>query len=112
MRTVVLRKLPEEDYRWLREQAASNGRSMEAELRALVAKHKNLTPKSAQPVVRKAKKGKTTRSLLTEKERKSLKPDARAALQRLREMFADAKGASGSAVDEFLRDRRKMWGEE
>jgi plasmid stability protein len=113
MATVMVRNLPDEDYRWLRDQAAANGRSMEAELRALLAKHRVLSPKRAP--AQKAAKGRAKKgslSLLTAKERKALKPDAQAALQRLREMFADRKGeARKSMVDEFLAGRREMWGE-
>ena len=114
MHTVVVRKMPAEHYKRLREQAVANGRSMEAELRALVASAFGGAPARVEPSppAKTAKKGKS-RSLLTAKERRALKPDARAALQRLREMFADRKGKPKvSMVDDFLRSRRQMWGEE
>jgi hypothetical protein len=77
MATVTVR-LPTEEYRWLCGEASANGRTVEAELRALVIKHS---------------KSSVRRNLLTAKERKSLKPDAQAALQKLREMFANKKQA-------------------
>lgn len=36
MKTITIRNVPDEDYRALRVRAAQNGRSMEAELRALI----------------------------------------------------------------------------
>ena len=61
----------------------------------------------------KGVKRKVAGDLLTAKERGALKPDAQAALRRLREMFADRKGEEkGSRVKSFLAERRGIWGEE
>jgi plasmid stability protein len=112
MHTVVVRKMPAEHYRKLRAQAVANGRSMEAELRALVA---STFGESADPTPSKPKSSnrKKSGSLLTAKERQALKPDAQAALQRLREMFADRKGeGKRSMVEDFRKGRREMWGDE
>lgn len=118
MATLTIRSFPDKERDRLRKQAATNGRSMEAEARRLVLEGLGKADaakiadsdwlKRAQSVVRKSKGSQKDR--LTPKERKALKPDAQAALQRLREMFADRKDES--AVDTFLAERRSMWGEE
>ena len=124
MATLTIRDVPDKQRDRLRKQAAANGRSMEAEARRLLLEG---IVRSKQPVVRtvaalhaipakasaKGRKRKVVRDLLTAKERSALKPDAQAALQRLREMFADRKGEErGSLVQNFLAERRAMWGEE
>jgi len=121
MATLTIRSFPDKQRDRLRRQAAANGRSMEAEARRLVlegleeslpssapAQAKAPLKKLPRETARKRKKG-SAKDLLTPKERRALKPDAQAALQRLREMFAD--NTSGSAVDAFLSERREMWGE-
>ena len=133
MATLTIRDVPDKERDRLRKQAAANGRSMEAEARRIIleglAKPKLAVEETvarvqalmkaprARAVSRlkagTAGKSKPGRDLLTPKERRVLKPDAQAALQRLREMFGDRKGeARGSMVDSFLGERRSMWGEE
>ncbi|MBP6010807.1 MAG: hypothetical protein KBA31_01160 [Alphaproteobacteria bacterium] len=118
MATLTIRSFPDKERDRLRKQAAINGRSMEAEARRLVLEGLNKVDtakaadkdwlKRARSVVRQSKG--SAKDRLTPKERKALKPDAQAALQKLREMFADRKDES--AVDTFLSERRAMWGEE
>lgn len=126
---MTIRNVPDKDRDRLRKRAVANGRSMEAEARRIILEslakrptgetsaRAQATLAKASPAARKskrtAKKPKAARDLLTAKERSALKPDAQAALQRLREMFADRKGEErGSMVDSFLGERRAMWGEE
>ena len=88
MATVTVRNLPPEVRQGLRELAASNGRSMEAEARAVLTN-----------AVKAARK----------------KPDAKAAaaaVRRMQKLMADVRPKKGdSLVDEFLAERRAMWGE-
>jgi hypothetical protein len=44
MKTITIRNVPDEDYRALRVRAAQNGRSMEAELRALIERVRAANP--------------------------------------------------------------------
>jgi len=83
MATLTIRNLPQEVYDRLRIRAAENKRSMEAEARELVAKA--LPPK--------------------------LTPEQ--ALRNMQEMMKNIKPKHGdSLVDEFLAERRAMWGED
>ena len=83
MATLTIRNLPQEVYDRLRIRAAENKRSMEAEARELVAKA--LPPK--------------------------LTPEQ--ALRNMQEMMKNIKPKHGdSLVDEFLVERRAMWGED
>lgn len=132
MATLTIRDFPDMERERLRRRAATNGRSMEAEARRLileglakpklsvdetVAKFQAMMARAPTPVSR-AKHGAGGKkpmpnNRLTVKERRALKPDAQAALQRLREMFADRKGQPReSMVEDFLAGRRQMWGEE
>lgn len=117
MATLTIRSFPDRERDRLRRQAAANGRSMEAEARRLVLEGLEKSGaaragdrgwlKKVQGLASKEKG--PSKDRLTPRERRALKPDAQAALQRLREMFADSKE---SAVDKFLSERREMWGEE
>lgn len=53
MKTITIRNVPDEDYRALRVRAAQNGRSMEAELRALIerARAEPYAPPSPRPAL-------------------------------------------------------------
>jgi plasmid stability protein len=48
MKSITIRNVPDEDYRALRVRAAQNGRSMEAELRALIERARAAEPKRAR----------------------------------------------------------------
>ena len=117
MATLTIRDVPDKERDRLRKQAASNGRSMEAEARRLIleglVKSKPRTITGKAPTATKVSKRKSTLDRLTARERSALKPDAQAALQRLREMFADRKHeGQGSLVQRFLAERKAMWDEE
>jgi len=89
MATLTIRNLPQEVYDRLRIRAAENRRSMEAEARAVLAD----ATTAAQ----------TQRNILTPEE----------ALRNLEEMMKHVKPKHGdSLVDEFLAERRAMWGED
>ena len=89
MATITIRNLPNEVQQGLRKIAASNGRSMEAEARAVLT----------EAVEAARRKEDTTSSA--------------EALRNLQKMMARVKVPKGeSLVDEFLAERRKMWGEE
>ena len=125
MATLTIRSFPDKQRDRLRKQAKANGRSMEAEARRLVLEGLSGaedTPGPSKPgtvdkdwlkkLQRVAAKS-SKRDRLSTEERRALAPDAQVALQRLREMFADRKGEpKRSMVDEFLANRREMWGEE
>jgi plasmid stability protein len=89
MGTLTIRNLPDEVQQALREIAASNGRSMEAEARAVL-----------------------TRAVDAAQKKRSSKDhaDALRNLQRMMERVKPKKG--DSLVDEFLVERRAMWGED
>jgi plasmid stability protein len=83
MATLTIRNLPQDVYDRLRARAAANRRSMEAEAREVIAK--SIPPK--------------------------LTPEQ--ALHNLQEMMKNVKPKHGdSLVDEFLAERRAMWGED
>lgn len=89
MATLTIRNLPQEVYDRLRSRAAENRRSMEAEARAVLAD--GVTAAQAR--------------------RNTLTPED--ALRNLEEMMKHVKPKHGdSLVDEFLAERRAMWGEE
>ena len=89
MATLTIRNLPQEVYDLLRTRAAENRRSMEAEARAVLAD----ATIAAQ----------TQRNILTPED----------ALRNLEEMMKNVKPKHGdSLVDEFLAERRAMWGED
>lgn len=89
MATLTIRKLDDKVHARLRVQAAINGRSVEEEVREVLA---NVT----QPKIKR-------------KPRKAL-----GALEKLRASIRKANGGKmpTGVVDEFLRNRRKEWGEE
>jgi plasmid stability protein len=90
MTTLTIRNLPDEVQQKLREIAAANGRSMEAEARAVLT--------DAAEAAR----------------RKRVSNEAAEALRRLREMIERLPPAEQEkiSVDSFLAERRKMRGEE
>jgi plasmid stability protein len=124
-RALTVRKLPADHYEWLREQAAANGRSMEAEMRAMVARAKlGLAgwPSAAQseteaklrgfsePPARK--KGARSGKIVPEP---APKLSANAAIAKLQVLFAQATSKRKSKKllsAEFMEERRRMWGEE
>jgi antitoxin FitA len=140
MATLTIRDFPDKLRERLRARAAGNKRSMEAEVRhiltqALAPERLTVgkTVKLLESVARRgtlggvsgfeepAKKwkgrGKRTAKdaldLLSAQERKVMSPQAQRALQQLREMFGVRdKDPNKSMVDEFLAERKAMWGEE
>ncbi|MCC6920645.1 MAG: hypothetical protein IT548_15720 [Alphaproteobacteria bacterium] len=94
MGAITIRNLNDETQQGLRELAAENGRSMEAEVRAILDAE----------VAR--------RQWLSEEERGMLSPVQQTALTRLRKAFRATKERTDhSHVDAFLRERRQMWGD-
>jgi plasmid stability protein len=85
---LTVRNLPAEVRDKLRVRAARNGRSMEAEARAVLAAGVNGDNQSEE------------------------QKDVRARVQRLQEIMKPYRSKDGSIVDEFLAERRKLWGEE
>jgi len=88
MATLTIRNLPDRVRDELRVRAARNGRSMEAEVRTVLSES---VGDERQPLSRDEIK------------------------QRVREIqkaFAKYKKPGESVVDEFLAERRAMWGEE
>jgi plasmid stability protein len=102
MATLTIRNLRDSTRQALRERAARNGRSMEAEVREILD---DVTAISEVPVSVPHEPG------LTEYEKQHLTSTQQEALLRLRKAFAPKPG-EGSLVDEFLRERRALWGEE
>jgi len=96
--TLTIRNVPEKDQRALKKRAENNGRSVEAELRAIIA-----------DTVKKEPRGKSGLAPLG---KSKLSPEAEAALARLQRAFAAKPGEQQYSVDDFLRDRRADWGEE
>jgi plasmid stability protein len=89
MATLTIRNLPDEVQQKLREIAAANGRSMEAEARAVLT--------DAVETARRTRASK----------------EAADALRNLQKMMESVKPKKGdSLVDEFLAERRAMWGED
>ena len=88
MATLTIRNLPDEVQQKLREIAAANGRSMEAEARAVLTDAVE-----------------TTR-------RRRVSKEAAEGLRRLREMIErlPPEEQEKISVDSFLAERRKMWG--
>ena len=85
MATLTIRNLPDDVRDKLRVRAAQNGRSMEAEARDVLASSLE------EP-----------RSRATAAER----------IRRAQALISPYLPKEGSIVDEFLRGRRRMWGEE
>jgi plasmid stability protein len=88
MATLTVRNLPDEVRDQLRVRAARNGRSMEAEARAVLAASVNGENRSDR------------------------QGDVRARVRRLQEIMKGYRSKDRSVVDEFLAERRKLWGEE
>jgi plasmid stability protein len=90
MATLTIRNLPDEVYDRLRVRAAENKRSMEAEARAVLMN----AEKAAHP----------HQKTITHEE----------AMRNLKSMMAAIKPKEGfeSLTDEFLAERRAMWGED
>jgi plasmid stability protein len=87
MATLTIRSLPEKDYERLRKRAAERKRSMEAEARAIMSEA--LTPQM----------NKTDKDWLKK-------------LQALVAKTTKKRGQGDLLSEEFLRERRQMWGEE
>jgi plasmid stability protein len=104
MATLTIRNLRDATRQALRERAARNGRSMEAEARvildgAVAAKGGGM----ALPPEQSAGEGPG----LSKYEKQHLNPTQQAALLRLRKVFAPGPGERvGQLVDEFLAERR------
>lgn len=92
MAAITVRNLRDETQQALREIAAANGRSMEAEIRAILDAEVE------------------RRQWLSDHEKQVLRPEQQEALKRLRAMFrASSERPDHRYVDEFLRERRKIW---
>ena len=92
MATLTIRNLPEAVRQSLRQRAALNGRSMEAEVRDILCRTADQAPGAALGT--------------------GLSPQAAAALARLRKAFAPRPGEPAeSLVDEFLKERPALWGD-
>jgi plasmid stability protein len=88
MATLTVRNLPDEVRDQLCVRAARNGRSMEAEARAVLA------------------------AGVSGENRSQEQKDVRARLRCLQEIMKPYRSKDRSVVDEFLAERRKLWGEE
>ena len=90
MATLTVRDVPESVRASLRKRAVRNGRSVEAEVRAILAEASKAPPAQARDA-------KAIKQTLAEFER----------------LMAKVKVPKGrSLTDEFIAERRKMWGEE
>jgi plasmid stability protein len=87
MPTLTIRNLPAKDYARLRKRAAERKRSMEAEARTIMSEV--LAPKG-----------------------KKVDKDWLTKLQTLVAKTTKKRGPGNLLSDEFLRERRQMWGEE
>ena len=121
-RALTVRKLPADHYEWLREQAAAHGRSMEAEMRAMVARAKlgvvdyTRAPAGAKlrgfaepPTRKKGARGGESRP------KPAPKLSDNEAVARLQLLFAKAtknRKSKKLLSEEFMEERRRMWGEE
>lgn len=85
--TLTIRGLPAKDYERLRKRAAERKRSMEAEARAIMSEA--LTPKG-----------------------KKVSKDWLKRLQTLVAKTTKKRGPGELLSEEFVRERRRMWGEE
>lgn len=89
MATLTVRNVPDKVHAALRVQAAKNGRSVEAEVREIL-----------------------TAASLAEQKVKRLDPDKAFAELRASIKKANRGKMPTGVVDEFLRERRRDWGEE
>lgn len=121
MRSVIVRKLPDDHYLWLRKRAARHGRSMESEMRAIVAAEKLraenwLTNLQALVASQTADSSKAPESPRRSRKPKALrgKLPVDEVVARLQELAAKATKKRKSKKllsEEFLEERRRMWGE-
>ncbi|MEQ1866034.1 MAG: hypothetical protein ABL996_15470 [Micropepsaceae bacterium] len=88
MPTLTIRSLPVKDYERLRKRAVERNRSMEAEARAIMSE------------------------ALTPPKKKKIDKDWLKKIQALVAKTTKERVAGDSMTDEFLRERRAMWGEE
>ncbi|MFM9863412.1 MAG: FitA-like ribbon-helix-helix domain-containing protein [Micropepsaceae bacterium] len=86
--TLTIRGLPAKDYDRLRKRAAESKRSMEAEARAIMSE------------------------ALAPRPRKKVDKEWLKKLQDLVAQTTKKRGPGNLLSEEFMRDRRKMWGEE
>lgn len=121
-RALTVRKLPEDHYNWLQARAAAHGRSMEAEMREIIAQTKRGAAEwpqvtKATPVrgfAEPAARGKPARAPKA-KAKPVRKLSADKAIAKLQLLFAKAtKGRKSKKLlsEEFMEERRRMWGEE
>jgi plasmid stability protein len=91
--TITIRNVPDKAKRALKKRAALNGRSMEAEVRAMIG---DLAKSEAPP-----------RRALSPLPKSKLSPEAEAALARLQKMFAPKPGEQRTSLsDELIAERR------
>ena len=88
MATLTIRNLPDDVRDRIRVRAARNGRSMEAEARSLLSGAVRETPASAS------------------------EGDLNRRIEEIQQTLAPYLPQGVNLVDEFLADRRRMWGEE
>jgi plasmid stability protein len=88
MATLTIRNLPDDVRDRLRVRAAENGRSMEAEVREVLSQ---AVPKKRQP---------------------SSPEEIRERVRSVQAAFEKYKRPGESVVDEFLAERRRLWGED
>ncbi len=88
MATLTIRNLPDDVRDKLRVRAAENGRSMEAEAREVLS----------------SAVGEAVKELSVE--------EKAARVREVQEAFRKYKRPGESVVDEFLAERRRLWGEE
>jgi len=124
-RALTVRKLPEDHYTWLRERAAANGRSMEAEMREIVAltkrgavewpqKPQDRSGTAPRGFAEPAPRGKAARPPKG-KAKAVKKLSSNVAIAKLQLLFAKAtKGRKSKKLlsEEFLEERRAMWRED
>ncbi|HEX2592308.1 MAG TPA: hypothetical protein VHL34_12470 [Rhizomicrobium sp.] len=93
--TITIRNIPDKEKRALKKRAALNGRSMEAEARAIIGAA--VGKPAAQSV----------REPLSPLKPSKLSPQAEAALKRLQKMFAPKRGEPRTSLsDELIAERR------
>ena len=135
MATLTVRDLPDDVRDKLRVRAAENGRSMEAEVRAVLRASIEAPPTTRQRVERlqaafapyRAVSGSVVDELISERREEDRREDGCNAVSDRQsparktqaEKLAEARAiirrrvpADRSLVDEFLAERREMWGEE
>ena len=125
MATLIIRGFPDNERDRLRRQAVASGRSMEAEMREIVAqtrrgaaewlqKPQDRPGTAPRGFAEPAPRGKAARSSKSEP-KPAKKLSTNEAIAKLQLLFAKAtKGRKSKKLlsEEFLEERRRMWGEE